>query len=158
MYVHSQVRSQDLRFAGKMHFRGASLLIFVVCLKQIFLRTTKFGGHNPQMWLQLFQTDKQTAPYQFPMMSPCSELDETFLLVERKVSYVYVTRCFKKSWRKPLDFSSMVNNEVSLQHLIKCVNGAAHRNNDKPDNLFDIEQKQSVLFCYFSERLITSPK
>jgi len=31
---------------GKIHFYGGKILIFIICLKQIFLSTTKFAGHK----------------------------------------------------------------------------------------------------------------
>jgi len=34
---------------GKIHFYGGKILIFITCLKQIFLSTTKFGGHKKDL-------------------------------------------------------------------------------------------------------------
>jgi len=34
---------------GKMHFYGGKILIFIICLKQIFLSTTKFGEHKKDL-------------------------------------------------------------------------------------------------------------
>jgi len=41
-----QARSQVFRFGEKIHFYGGKILIFIICLKQIFLSKTKFGGHK----------------------------------------------------------------------------------------------------------------
>jgi len=40
----AQDRSQVLGFGGQMHLFGAKVFVFIICLKQIFLGTTKFGG------------------------------------------------------------------------------------------------------------------
>ena len=34
---------------GQIHFYGGKILIFIICLKQIFLSTTKFGGHKKNL-------------------------------------------------------------------------------------------------------------
>jgi len=36
---------------GKIHFCGGNILIFIICLKQIFLSTTKFGVHKKDFWV-----------------------------------------------------------------------------------------------------------
>jgi len=41
-----QAHSQVFRFGEKIHFYGGKILIFIICLKQIFLSKTKFGGHK----------------------------------------------------------------------------------------------------------------
>jgi len=32
-----------------MHFYGGKISIFIICVKQIFLSTTKFGGHKKDL-------------------------------------------------------------------------------------------------------------
>ena len=39
----NQARSQVLGFGGKNTSLGGKIFVFIVCLKQVFLRTTKFG-------------------------------------------------------------------------------------------------------------------
>jgi len=39
-----QARNQALRFEGQNAFLGGKIFVFIICLKQIFLSTTKFGG------------------------------------------------------------------------------------------------------------------
>jgi len=40
-----QDRTQVLMFGrGKIQFYGANIFVFIICLKQIFLGRTKFGG------------------------------------------------------------------------------------------------------------------
>jgi len=53
----AQACRQVLRFGGKYICRGKDF-VFIVCLKQIFLGTTKFGGAvppNASMWLRAWQ-------------------------------------------------------------------------------------------------------
>jgi len=42
----NQARSQVLGFGGKNTSLGGKIFVFIVCLKQVFLRTTKFGGRK----------------------------------------------------------------------------------------------------------------
>jgi len=39
------------RFGGKIHFYEGKILICIICLKHIFLSTTKFGGHKKDVEL-----------------------------------------------------------------------------------------------------------
>jgi len=41
--VWPQARSQALRFGVKNTFYGGKIFVFILCLKQIFMGTTKFG-------------------------------------------------------------------------------------------------------------------
>ena len=45
-----QVRSQVLTFGGENLFLGGKILVFMICLKQIFLGTTNFGGAQNIVW------------------------------------------------------------------------------------------------------------
>jgi len=42
-FGQNQTRSQVLRFGGQNTFFGGNIFVFTICLKQIFLSTTKFG-------------------------------------------------------------------------------------------------------------------
>jgi len=36
-------------WGGKTDFYGTKIFIFIICLKQFFLSTTKFGGHKKDL-------------------------------------------------------------------------------------------------------------
>jgi len=49
-FCQKEARSQVLRFGGgKIHLQEGKIFVFIICLKQIFLSTTKFGGHK-KIW------------------------------------------------------------------------------------------------------------
>jgi len=41
-----QARSQMLIFGEEKSFSGSKILVVIICLKQFFLETTKFGKHK----------------------------------------------------------------------------------------------------------------
>jgi len=47
-FVWGQARSEVLKFGGAKYIFREARFFFIIFLKQIFLRTRKFGGHCPE--------------------------------------------------------------------------------------------------------------